>query len=123
MLATLERRVANDLIPQLARAVERDFKRRVKSTKTAPDGKRWAKRKRPAAWPLMYKSHDLHSSIQITDMGRQGLSVGSDLDYAKFQHGGTSRGLAARPIFGVGEKLDRELKERVDRWVGRRWAS
>ena len=102
-------RLMNLSTVQLARAlgetVQRQTRRRIASTKTSPDGKKWAPLKpstvaRKGNANIMIHTGKFLGSIGMVSSTHH-AEVGSSIFYAKFHHSGT-RKMPQRDAIGLG---------------------
>lgn len=87
-------------------------RRRIKTTKTDPDGNRWEpwalsteearQRRGTSGGGLLYETGSLYTSIRARVSGRE-VTVSSDEPYARYHQVGTWR-LPARPFIGLSKQ-------------------
>jgi phage gpG-like protein len=90
-------------------------KDRIKSTKQDPDGVPWIPRKDNKSHPLLFNTGDLFASINKT-VGPNGVTITSDVDYAKYLQLGTSK-MPARPFLGWGAQDKESVMVEFAAWV------
>ncbi|MGU9981461.1 phage virion morphogenesis protein [Phreatobacter sp. HK31-P] len=110
-----------DLMRSMARAVVRQTRERIISTKTSPDGAAWPARTRSYSWPLMVKTGKMAGSVKASISGTS-AQVRIMVDYYGYHHTGT-RKMAARPSLGLNEANVDELCRICDAWIARRMAA
>lgn len=87
----------------------------------SPPYARWKARVRPGR-PILVFDGDLKREMTVPGKGvyqvwRSGMTVGSDLDYAKYHQNGTP-GMPARPLIGTPRRQDtREMGKILQRFI------
>lgn len=115
----LEKRVQGQLLGLLGKRVAKQTRKRIQTTKAAPDGPTWARRKDKLPHPLLVKSRKMLRSIRSLRSAKDMVGVGSDIGYDTFQNKGTRRGIPARPFYGVSAQDRNDLQTLINDWVDR----
>lgn len=132
-LQTLYRALNGDLTRPMTRIAGSLRKSTVKrfSSKTAPDGSRWAGLK-PATLRAKAKKDggerggilvdrgDLYESLTAFANDKMAV-VGTPQIYAQYHQTGT-RHMAARPIFGLSEQDRQDIRQSLADWLEKTWS-
>jgi phage virion morphogenesis protein len=106
----------------MSQIVKTQTLRRINSTKTDPDGKKWDELKpetirRKGGDDILVRSGTMRDSVAIAISGNQ-AEVGTSTPYAKYHHAGTSK-MPKRQFLGIGSGDRKELEAALNAYIAR----
>lgn len=114
----------NPLLKQIGQDEINKAKARIRTTKTSPDGQKWApwsyktlksgSRRRGS---LLYRTGQLFNSFVMT-ISKFKLNIANKAKYSGYLQFGTRR-MPARPFLGWSRKSISEVKSNFDKWISR----
>lgn len=120
--------VQKDLLKSTAQLIAEQAQRRIRSTKSDPDGRPWPARKGArkkgyisGSSLLLVDTKTLLRSIRKARKAASLYDIGTDVSYAPIHQKGTAK-IPKREFLGVGKDDVGPIKDHIDRWVERnRW--
>lgn len=124
----------DDLEPAMAeigRYMVRSTQNRILSSKTGPDGKRWARISKLTESlkgddQIMFQSGELYRSIRATQASRDYVNIRSEAPYAPYLQRGVKRvrgryrsttGIPERPFLGISEENKRRIAKIISGYL------
>jgi len=117
------------VLERIGKLEEKKAKHRIRSSKTDPDGRRWAPwayatlvqrlRAGDAARGILYKTGQLLRGFK-SSVSRNILKITNSARYAEYLQVGT-RDIPARPFLGWDKRSTKDMTNRFRLWISRGW--